>query len=276
MSQPLSLDSIQLDELLNCARLAAQAAGDHALRHQCLPDQRILEAGPHDVKLALDKECQDIAAAIIAERYPEHSILGEESDHQQVTASESKLQWIIDPIDGTVNFYHGLYQWCSSVAVAHGTTILAGAVYVPVLKEMFSAHCRGPALLNDRPIEPSQTDSLAASLVLTGLSKHVGQTGERPFDLLRTLALKTRKVRIMGAAALDICHVACGRADAYIESSIYLWDVAAAGLIAQRAGAFTQVMHRFDRFNFFYICCTPRLAEPLQALLRPFVPADQP
>ncbi|RKX32826.1 MAG: inositol monophosphatase [Verrucomicrobia bacterium] len=262
-------DEVVLRDFLDCACSAVRAAGRHA-QSQAHRRDEILEEHAHDVKLVLDRESQLQAERIIRSRFPDHFILGEET-LQQAPHSGDRPTWIIDPIDGTLNFLHGLPLWCSSVAVAVGETVVAGAVYVPPLEELYAAHIHGPATLNGSPIHPSTTDSLNRALALTGLSKHVNRNDDRPFTLLKALALNTRKVRIMGAAALDICHVACGRADAYVESSIYLWDVAAAGLIARRAGAKTTTVHQYDRLRCFYICANSHIHDELLSLIRPYV-----
>jgi len=256
-----------LEALQDCACRAARAAGRYAWEQRHRRGEIAAEY-EHDVKLRLDAESQQAAEAVIRSAFPSHAILGEESAEPRVDPAD-RLRWIIDPIDGTVNFHHGLPQWCSSVAVAAGAEVLAGAVYVPAAEELYCAHCTGPALLNGRPVSPSRTAPLARTLVLTGLSKHVGRSGGRPFELIRALALRTRKLRIMGAAALDICHVACGRADAYVESSIYLWDVAAAGLIARQAGAAVRILQRYDEVRFFYVCANPLVVEELLEVVRP-------
>jgi len=260
-------DEAALRDLLDCACSAARAAGLHA-RSEAHRRHAILEEYAHDVKLLLDRESQHQAEEVIRARFPDHVVLGEETAHQACESGDSPT-WIIDPIDGTLNFLHGLPLWCSSVAVAIGDVVVAGAVYVAPLEELYAAHIRGPATLNGSPIHPSATDSLDRALVLTGLSKHVDRSNDRPFALLASLALNTRKVRIMGAAALDICHVARGLADAYVESSIYLWDVAAAGLIARRAGGKTTILHQYDRWRCFYICTNPHIHDELLSLIRP-------
>ncbi len=237
-----------IQSLLECTVRAAQAAGGHALKHYARRGD-IAERFKHDVKLQLDLEAQREAERVILHQFPDHAILGEEG----ATESADQPRWIIDPIDGTVNFSHGMPIWCSCVGVEFQGEMLAGAVYAPQMEELYTASIEHPALCNGNPIHASTTHRLEDALILTGLTKTI-ETSSAAFDLFRILSLRARKVRIMGAAAVDICHVACGRADAYVETGIYLWDVAAAGLIARRAGARTDVLKELGEHKLRYIC----------------------
>ena len=135
-------------ELLSCAVAAASAAGRHAYDNLSRRGSTLLNAR-HDVKLELDVECQRVAETVIRSRFPDHALLGEEDpeDRPEDLAS-GRLQWVIDPIDGTINFFHGLPHWCCSVAVRRGGDSLAGAVYAPVMDELYTATAAGPALLD--------------------------------------------------------------------------------------------------------------------------------
>lgn len=257
----MTLPSSQLD-LLACAVAAARAAGQHALaqRHRC---RETLSRSAHDVKLRLDVECQQAAEAVIRSRFPGHAILGEEGASGGFGGG---VEWIVDPLDGTVNFFHGLPLWANSVAVRQGEEVLAGAVFVPDLDECYTATLDGPAECNGRAIRVSDTPGLDEGLVLTSVSKHV-DTRPEALQVLARIAARARKVRVMGAAAVDLCHVACGRADGYIEQSIYLWDVAAAGLIARRAGGRTEILERYSPVHLSYLCTNGRVHEELKNLV---------
>ncbi len=254
-------------DLLACAVAAARAAGNHALAN-IHRRNAIAQKFDHDVKLLLDLECQKKAEEVIRNAYPEHLILGEEGGSFDEKAD--KL-WIIDPIDGTVNFMHGLPLWCSSVAVRAGGEVVSGAVYLPTMKECYTATLEGPALCNGAPIGVSKTDRLGDAIVLTGLSKNVGEN-LHTFDVLKAVSLKVQKARIMGAAAVDICYVASGRADAYIEAGIYLWDIAAAGLIARRAGARTEVVEKLSDVRFRYLCTNGKIHDALREVVVSVLP----
>ncbi|MBU1692637.1 MAG: inositol monophosphatase [Verrucomicrobia bacterium] len=256
-------DTPRLDLLLEAASAAARAAGRHALenRHR---RAEIVQRSVHDVKLALDLECQRRAEEAIARAWPEPRILGEEG--ASGPANRAPV-WIIDPLDGTVNFLHGMPLWCSSVAVAQDGEVLAGAVFVPELNELYTATREGPAQRNGVAIRVSETPTVAEAMVLTGLSKHM-ESNPAALGFLAAIADRAQKTRVMGAAAVDICHVACGRADGYYESSIYLWDVAAAGLIARRAGGRTEILRQFSPVHLQYLCTNGRIHAELKSLVQ--------
>lgn len=249
-------------DLLVCAVEAACAAGNHALANVRRRNE-VARRFEHDVKLHLDIECQKKAEEVIRNAFPSHPVLGEEGGSFDAAAN---MLWIVDPIDGTVNFMHGLPLWCSSVAVRAGGEVVAGAVYLPVMKECFTATLGGPAMCNGQPIHVSGTETLATALVLTGLSKNLGED-LHTFDVLKAVSLKVQKARIMGAAAVDICHVACGLADAYIEAGIYLWDIAAAGLIARQAGARTEVIEKLSDVRFRFLCTNGKIHHALREVV---------
>jgi myo-inositol-1(or 4)-monophosphatase len=250
------------DDLLACAVEAAGAAGNHALANLHRRNE-VAQRYAHDVKLHLDLECQKKAEEVIRNAFPSHPVLGEEGGSFDAAA---ELLWIVDPIDGTVNFMHGLPLWCSSVAMRAGGEVVAGAVYLPVMKECFTAMLGRPAMCNDEPIHSSETESLADAIVLTGLSKNIGEN-LRTFDVLKAVSMKVQKARIMGAAAVDICYVACGRADAYIEAGIFLWDIAAAGLIARQAGARTDVIEKISDVRYQYLCANGKIYDALREVV---------
>ena len=245
-------------QLLETAVAAATAAGQHAFTNK---DRRTEsnESFAHDIKLVLDVECQKVAEKIILAQFPDHGILGEEDAY---VSPDNAYEWIIDPIDGTMNYTHGFPYWCCSIAVRHNQKVIAGCVYAPEYDECYTAHIEGPALLNGNPIQPAATSNLQDALIFTGISKHMERLADEQFGRFQSLALNTQKLRINGSAALDICHVAAGSADGYIESSIYLWDFAAAGLIAERTGA-TLSLHPENSQSYTVVCTTPKLIDAL-------------
>lgn len=255
--------------LQETAEKAARAAGDHAAGniHRRM---ELVRRSKHDVKLALDFECQQVAERVIVNDFGErHAILGEEGGRREA----DRPCWIIDPLDGTVNFSHGLPQWCSSVAVQIDNAIVAGAVFVPPLGECFTARLDGPALLNGEPVRVSQTERLEDAMITTGLPL----SGAYPNCLpnLDRLGRAVQKVRIMGAAAIDLCNVACGRVDAYLESSIHLWDVAAAGLVVRRAGGHAGVLRYHSQTHYSYLGSNARLHTALSGLVEKHRPGKQ-
>jgi len=243
-SHPAAADAseasrISSADLLACATAAARAAGEYALAHR---DRRgaTIRVARHDLKLRMDVECQAEAIRVIQSAYPDHAVLGEESADAPVAAGHALL-WIVDPLDGTINYSHGLPFWCASVAVRRGDAIVAGAVHAPVMRETYTAACDGPALCNGAPIRVSGVSDLARALVNTGIDRH-SDTGVPSMEIFRRIAGAVQRPRLTGSAALDICHVACGRVEGYFESGVFLWDVAAGGLIVERAGGKTELL----------------------------------
>lgn len=254
-----------LNNLLDTAIAAAMAAGAHALKHRARRSERMAETA-HDVKLLLDFECQQIAEQTILKQFPDHDMLGEESPTHQ---ESNGYQWIIDPIDGTVNFSHGVPYWCSSVAVRFNQRMLAGCVYAPELGACYTAHAEAPALKNGDPIRISETAELADALVFTGLSPNMEIPKHPHFEMLKQLVYNTRKIRINGSAALDICQVAEGHSDGYFEAGIHLWDYAAAALIAERAGASLSIFPNENGiFGARVLCSNTALHHPLLHIYR--------
>ncbi|HAS83301.1 MAG TPA: hypothetical protein DCS43_11675 [Verrucomicrobia bacterium] len=246
--------SISNTELLETAIAAATVGGRHALvnRHR---RKESVSTYAHDVKLVLDVECQAKIETFIRRRYPDHAFLGEEdetvvngqavirSGRGAAVATQDTLEWIVDPIDGTVNFSAGLRLWCCSVAVRRGETVLAGAVYMPMLDTLYAATVDGPATCNGEPIHVSDCRNLAEGIVMTGMDRDI-YPGVPPLGCFERISGACRRARIAGSAAIDLCWLAEGGADGYFEGSIYLWDIAAAGLIAERAGATTEILAR--------------------------------
>lgn len=255
------MKEITLTHLLDVAICAAEAAGKHALQNKHRRAE-VIDNFYHDVKIVLDEECQKEAEGVIASEFPDHGILGEEDVHQN--ANEA-YEWIIDPIDGTLNYFHGFPYWCCSVAVRHNQKVLAGCVYAPEFGDYYTAHIEEPAKRNGEAISVSKTEHLKDALVFTGLSKNFESRKESDFDMMRMLALNTQKMRINGAAALDLCHVASGSSDGFFEAGIYLWDFAAAGLIAEQAGATLSIYPQKDD-AYTILCANEHLINGLRVI----------
>lgn len=238
-SSPSDLD------LLACAVEAATVASTHAMTNRSRR-REVLQAYHHDVKLLLDGECQRKAEEVIRGAYPAHAVLGEEDPEPSEPAQVPEYRWVIDPIDGTVNFSHGLPFWCCAVAVQRRGQTVAGAVVAPEAGERYTAARGQPAHGNGRPLAVSTTGRLAEAMVMTGLDKLV-EYKLPSFAVFTRLAAAARKARVMGCAALDMCRVASGQADGYFEAGIYLWDVAAAGLVVECAGGCYEVVDRLPQ-----------------------------
>lgn len=253
-------------DLLAVATAAAKAGSAHAARERARNHEANLIA-THDVKLKLDVECQQVITRAILETFPDHAVLGEE-DTEHATPPADAYEWIIDPIDGTVNFFHGSPYWCSSVAVRRNGVVLAGCVCAPDMKMLFQASCDGPALRNGEPCHVSATDTPTLAIVHMGADK-AAKPDSQPFRFFNALTPLIQRSRICGAAALDICLVACGAADGYFEPGIYVWDMAAADLILRQAGGAGSVLREFGGHKLAYVASNGILHDFLRGTLDP-------
>lgn len=254
--------------LLETVISAVRAAGNHAHNNRHRRSETIMVAA-HDVKLQLDLECQEIIWSIVRTQFPKHAILAEETADKGQPPDDphqSPYTWIIDPIDGTVNFSHGLPWWCCSVAVSyHGQTV-AAAVYAPATNELFTAACGGTACYNGSPISVSTVKSLKSAMVLTGLDQKFTEKDKR---LKRFIAISdnVQKARVIGAAALDMCRVAAGQSDGYFEAGIYTWDVAAASLIVELAGGRIETLSKPSPHCLMHMATNGHIHEELKSLI---------
>lgn len=171
--------------------------------------------------------------SIIKKQYPQHFILTEEAGE---IVAESEYKWIIDPIDGTVNFANGIPICCVSIALEKNKEIIMGGVYNPFINELFFAEKKGGAFLNDNKISVSSQDNLLKSCLVTGFPYTYLNQPNGPLDIFEKLIRKGIPVRRLGSAAIDLCWVACGRFDGFYEHSLQPWDSAAGYLIVEEAG----------------------------------------
>jgi fructose-1,6-bisphosphatase/inositol monophosphatase family enzyme len=197
------------------------------------------KSSPTDPVTEYDRAAERMIVDSLRSSRPDDAIVGEEGAD---VAGTSGLEWHIDPIDGTANFVYDLPSWCTSVAVVDTDGPLAGAVYIPVTDELFSAARGGGATLDGAPITCSSATELSHALVGTGFSYSAERRTGQARRLSRLLS-DVRDVRRLGSAAIDLCFVACGRLDAYFEEYLNSWDLAAGVLIAQEAGAITSDLH---------------------------------
>lgn len=216
---------------LDAAVAAAGRAGDF-LRERFLQPHIVDEALAHDIKLRLDKETQQLITAELSQRFPDISVLGEEGNSGP---EQAESRWIIDPIDGTVNYFYGLPIFCVCIALEHRGRLVLGCVVDPMQRECFTALAGQGAFCNGRPIAVSSRSRLAEAVIFAGHGTHDG-SGEAGIRRFAYLSARVRKMRILGSAALSLCYIAAGRMDAYIESRISLWDFAAARVILEAAG----------------------------------------
>lgn len=216
---------------LTLALRAAQEAGK-LLRSHFGSNLSVDEASHHDIKLALDRQSQDLITAILLDANPSDALYGEEG---VAGNAESSRQWIVDPIDGTVNFYYGIPHFCVSIALRTAGSIVLGVIHDPMVGETWTVEKGGPVLLNGNPVKASTREDLAEAILFVGCGKDE-ESLNVGLERFRKGSLRARKMRMMGSAALGMAYIACGRLDAYIESRISLWDIAAGMLMLEQAG----------------------------------------
>lgn len=180
----------------------------------------------------IDEAAERLIVQIIKDAYPQHGIVGEEYGTKNLDAA---FKWIIDPIDGTVNFAHGVPLCCVSIGLMHQDEIILGAVYNPMMNELFLAEKGKGATLNDKPIKVSSKTDIAQSFLVTGFPYRFPE-GKNPVSIFEHFLRKGLPIRRLGSAALDLCWVAAGRFDAFWEYNLQPWDIAAGMLIVNEAG----------------------------------------
>ncbi|MEO0413721.1 MAG: inositol monophosphatase family protein, partial [Verrucomicrobiota bacterium] len=216
---------------LELAISAARQAGA-LLRENYETDLVVDELKAHDIKLNLDVRCQDLITDCILASFPDHAIYGEEGLGGN---QDSDKQWIVDPLDGTVNYFYAIPHFCVSIALRVAGELKIGVIYEPMRDELFAVDFDGPATLNGTPITPSDRAQLAESMMTIGFSKTEASI-EAGLQRYKRIAFRVRKTRMMGSAALSLAYIACGRIDAYVEERISLWDIAAGQLLVERSG----------------------------------------
>jgi len=235
--------------LLDCAEKAVKAAGTLISAAYAKKSKPCFEtkSNPTDPVTDLDQRCEDLIVMMIKERYSGHAIIGEESSANDVDLRSAMTEdptWIIDPLDGTTNYVHGIPTCAVSVGVYVCNSPVAAAVYFPLTDELFSATIRGGAFLNGSRIRTSGCASLSAACVATdsGYDRTEQGVAHQMQNIQKVLvAGKTQAIRISGSCCSNLCMLACGRMDAYFEgrNSTYgpkPWDLAAGALILQEAG----------------------------------------
>ncbi len=190
--------------------------------------------GVNNLVTEVDRLAEQKITEVILGAFPSHSIIGEEyGEHKQ----ESDYQWVIDPIDGTVNFAHGIPLCCVSIGVLYKGNVVIGAVYNPMMNELFFAEKGKGATLNGKPIRVSAKSDFKTAFLVTGFPyKWPENTLEHPVKVFERMVLQGLPIRRLGSAAIDLCWVACGRFDGFWEYNLSAWDVAAGYLIVLEAG----------------------------------------
>jgi myo-inositol-1(or 4)-monophosphatase len=244
MAEPLTpMKRISPEQACRSVVAAAKAAGALMRKNLAAP-KKVNAASSHDIKLDLDVRSQKLIERMLHTRFPEVAFLGEEGT---AGAEGAQYRWVVDPIDGTVNYAHGLPHAAVSIALQErakslkeadypdGYRTLVGVIYDPFQEELWTALRGGSARLNGKPVRASTISNLRESMVTIGFSKSRASL-EHGLPYFIWLVRRVRKVRMLGSAALALTYLATGRLDAYIERQINIWDVAAGALILECAG----------------------------------------
>lgn len=221
-------------ELRHVAEQLARAAGDMALKGRKSGDvTAITKSSPTDMVTQYDKASEEMVTTGLRTLRPDDAIVGEEGANYDGT---SGITWHIDPIDGTSNFFFDIPMWAVSIGAVDAHGPIAGAVYAPALGEMFTASRGEGATLNGTPISVRTNSLLSDALVCTGFSYRAHERGVHARRVAQ-MVTQIRDIRRFGAAAIDLCFVACGRYDAYFEEHLHSWDLIAGQIIATESGA---------------------------------------
>ena len=257
---------------LKCAERVSRKVGVF-LKGKLRSHKRINQQTAHDIKLELDERSQRMIEKELRRVFPEIAILGEEGI---VGDPESEWRWVVDPIDGTVNFSRGIPHACVSIALqqrlpesnGHWDDYVTeiGVIYDPFLDEMWTAKSGGKAKLNGRVIKVSETNNLESSVVSIGFAKSKA-TMKRNLPLFTRLYQRVLKVRLLGSAALAMTWTAAGRLDAYRENGIHLWDIAAGGLILECAGGEFWRRPLRKKYTYEVIATNGRLRKRIEKLI---------
>jgi myo-inositol-1(or 4)-monophosphatase len=222
----------EVEQLLNLAESIARKAGA-LLTNRPSKFELDQKSGVFDFATQMDHESEKLIVGEILKSRPDDGLLGEEGSNRPST---SGITWVIDPIDGTVNYLYNIPGWCISIAAKDSEGAIVGVVYSPATNSLWKASRGNGALLNDQPISCNEPVALDRALVGSGFAYDI-EKRKIQATLIARLLPQIRDLRRLGACAVDICHVATGSLDAYFEAGVNEWDYAAAGLIATEAGA---------------------------------------
>jgi len=226
-----------MNPLLTIAVKAARSAGNIIARYSDQVDSlSIITKQRNDFVSEVDKLAEKAIIDMIKVSYPEHAILAEETGTHEGSGDGKDYLWIIDPLDGTTNFLHGIPQYAVSIAVQHKKSIIMAVIYNPINGELFTASKGAGAWLNDKRIRVSKHKSLEGSIIGTGFPYRKDQSVKHYLPVFETFMKKTAGLRRPGAASLDLAYIAAGRYDGFFEMGLNKWDIAAGVLIIREAG----------------------------------------
>ncbi|PZP29875.1 MAG: inositol monophosphatase [Roseateles depolymerans] len=266
------MQQASLHPMLNVAIKAARAAGAIINRASLdLDALRINTKSPNDFVTEVDHAAEGAIIETLLQAYPDHGILAEESGRTH-GAKHSEFVWIIDPLDGTTNFIHGFPVYCVSIALAHRGVVQQAVVYDPSRNDLFYATKGRGAYLNDKRLRVSKRTRMSDALIGTGFPFRRGDNFKRYVKMFEEVMQQCAGLRRPGAAALDLCYVAAGYYDAFFETGLQPWDVAAGSLIVTEAGGL--IGNFTGEADFLHqrevVAGTPRIYAPLVQILSPY------
>ncbi len=255
------METAALQELRTFAETTARNAGALLAERFGGSLQIDKKSSAADMVTQADRDSERLITEAISSRYPDHAILGEEQGHTP-SSTQSRYTWVVDPLDGTTNFVHGLPLYAVSIALAEEDEPLLGVVYLPSLDILYSAVKGGGALRNGKPLHPSSAAELSESVVATGFPYDKATSLDNNLVFINALLPQIQGLRRLGAAAYDICLVAEGGYDAYWELKVKIWDVLAGICIAREAGARAQYVRSGEYVHI--LAAAPALYAPFR------------
>lgn len=259
---------LDINKAMEFAMETAHAAGKIQKQKYEKHGLAVRKKGLIDLVTEVDVECEKLITDAISKKYPDHAILAEEGTDVK---SAGGYAWYIDPLDGTTNYAHGFPFFAPSIALAFKGEAVAGAVYDPMRDEMFSGMKGGGAFLNGSRMSVSNADNMDGALLGTGFPYDLRTNKHNNVDNFNRVVLKCQAIRRAGAAALDLCYVACGRFEGFWEQWLYPWDMAAGALFVTEAGGVVTDMRGLGLDLFGKTICAankgihPKLLELLDA-----------
>ncbi|WP_436790347.1 inositol monophosphatase family protein [Yinghuangia sp. YIM S10712] len=251
-------------DLLELALDAARLAGGMLLADRPADlGVAATKSSPTDVVTEMDTAAEKLIVEFLRARRPRDGFLGEEGGGEH---GESGIRWVIDPIDGTVNYLYDLPAWCVSIAAEDAEGAVVGVVEVPTLRETFHGVRGAGAFRNGVPVRANAAVPMTGALVATGFGYTV-ERRRRQAGVVQRMLPEVRDIRRYGSAAMDLCAVACGRVDAYYERGLNPWDVAAGALIAREAGARVEEIRAEADGSNLTVAAAPELYAQLEAAL---------
>lgn len=252
--------------LLNIALRAARSASKIIVRNLgCQDTYCITEKARNDFVTEIDQKAEAEIIKVIRKSYPDHAIMAEEGGAQ----GKNEYTWIIDPIDGTLNFLHGHPHFCIAIAIQHKQKILHGLIYDPMRDELFTASLGEGAFLNDKRIRVGASSKLDHATIGVSFSNRGAYDINDYFGIAQNVLPRVAAMRCSGSAALDLAYVAAGRLDGVVELNLKLWDIAAGTLIVRAAGGMVADLHGGDEYlkSGSVIASNPKLINALLKLL---------